>query len=261
VDVTVQDGLVGRMVDDRYLVESRIAEGGMATVYLAVDRRLDREVALKIMHTDLSDDEEYASRFVRDAARLSHPNIVQVFDQGADRTDGHDLLYLAMEYLPGRTLREVLAERGSLTPREASSVMVPLLDALAAAHRGGIVHRDVKPENVILTDDGRVKVADFGLARAATSTNATTGVLLGTVAYLAPELVTEGTADARSDVYAAGIRSPTSAWPRPSPRRSPETAAASSTAPPATSRPSSSAAASPTTGPTSTPPGSCCSSC
>ena len=204
MDATLQDPLVGRLLDDRYLVLELVARGGMATVYHALDRRLDRAVALKVMHSHLAGDAAFAARFDREAraaARLSHPNVVGVFDQGQDG----DLHFLAMEYLPGRTLRQVLVERGALTPKEALRVMDPVLDALAAAHRAGIVHRDVKPENVILTDDGRVKVADFGLARAATSTNATTGVLLGTVAYLAPELVTEGSADARSDVYAAGI--------------------------------------------------------
>ncbi|WP_088289364.1 Stk1 family PASTA domain-containing Ser/Thr kinase [Kineosporia sp. A_224] len=204
MDATLQDPLVGRLLDDRYLVLELVARGGMATVYHALDRRLDRAVALKVLHSHLAGDAAFAARFDREAraaARLSHPNVVGVFDQGQDG----DLHYLAMEYLPGRTLRQVLVERGALTPKEALRVMDPVLDALAAAHRAGIVHRDVKPENVILTDDGRVKVADFGLARAAASTNATTGVLLGTVAYLAPELVTEGTADARSDVYSAGI--------------------------------------------------------
>jgi beta-lactam-binding protein with PASTA domain/tRNA A-37 threonylcarbamoyl transferase component Bud32 len=204
VDTTVRDPLEGRLLDGRYSIQSKIARGGMATVYLAIDRRLGREVALKIMHHHLADDESFTSRFVREArsaARLSHPNVVQVYDQGSDG----DLLYLAMEYLPGRTLREVLIERGVLTPREALTVFEPILDALSAAHRAGIVHRDVKPENVILTDDGRVKVADFGLARGATASTATTGQLMGTVAYLAPELVTRGIADARSDVYASGI--------------------------------------------------------
>ncbi len=199
----MRDPLVGRRLDDRYEVVSRIARGGMATVYRAVDTRLDREVALKVMHAHLGDDPSFTSRFVREArsaARLSHPNVVQVFDQGNDA----DLLFLAMEYLAGRTLRQVLTERGALTPREAMSVLEPVLDALAAAHRAGIIHRDVKPENVILTDDGRIKVADFGLAKAITSAS-TTGVLMGTVAYLSPELVASGVADARSDVYAAGI--------------------------------------------------------
>jgi eukaryotic-like serine/threonine-protein kinase len=178
----------------------------MATVYLALDRRLDRDVALKVMHENLALDDEFVSRFVREAraaARLSHPNVVQVFDQGSDGR----VLYLAMEYLPGRTLRDVLGERGSLTARESVSVLEPVLGALAAAHRAGIVHRDVKPENVILTDDGRIKVADFGLARAITAPISSTagGELLGTVAYLSPELVSRGVADARADVYAAGI--------------------------------------------------------
>jgi len=194
------------VVDGRYLIKSRIARGGMATVYLALDRRLDREVALKVMHEHLAIDAEFVSRFVheaRAAARLSHPNVVQVYDQGSDTV----VLYLAMEYLPGRTLRDVLTERGALTPRESVSVLEPVLAALAAAHRAGIVHRDVKPENVILTDDGRIKVADFGLARAVTAPISTTATneLLGTVAYLAPELVSHGHADARADVYAAGI--------------------------------------------------------
>jgi beta-lactam-binding protein with PASTA domain len=204
VDATLQDPLVGRELDGRYLVRSRIAQGGMATVYLALDTRLDRDVALKVMHAHLAGDAQFTARFVREAraaARLSHPNVVQVYDQGAEG----DVLYLAMERLLGRTLREVLTERRVLTAREALTVLEPLLDALAAAHRLGIVHRDVKPENVILTDDGRVKVADFGLARAATTNTSTTGVLLGTVGYLSPELVARGAADARSDVYAAGI--------------------------------------------------------
>ncbi len=204
MDTTVRDPLVGRVLDERYEVGSRIARGGMATIYAALDRRLDRRIALKVMHPHLADDSEFVERFIREArsaARLSHPNVVQVFDQGSDG----DVLYLAMELLPGRTLREVITERGVLTPREALTVAEPVLDALAAAHRAGLVHRDVKPENVILTDDGRVKVADFGLARAISGGATQTAVLIGTVAYLAPELVARGRADARSDVYAAGI--------------------------------------------------------
>src|SRR6059058_852470 len=179
------DPLIGQLVDGRYAVEARIAVGGMATVYLALDRRLEREVALKVMHPHLADDPQFTARFIREAraaARLPHPGVVAVFDQGED----HGLLYLAMEHLVGRTLREVLDELGVLTPGEALDVLEPVLDALAAAHAAGIVHRDVKPENVLLTDDGRVKVADFGLARAAaasTDHTQTTGVLIGTVAY------------------------------------------------------------------------------
>ena len=198
------DPLIGRLVDGRYAVEARIAHGGMATVYLALDRRLDREVALKVMHGHLADDPQFTARFIREArsaARLSHPGVVAVFDQGED--DG--LLYLAMEYLQGRTLRRVLGELGVLTPGEALDVLEPVLDALGAAHAAGIVHRDVKPENVLLTDDGRVKVADFGLARAASSVASTSGMLMGTAAYLAPELIAHGLADARGDVYAVGV--------------------------------------------------------
>jgi serine/threonine protein kinase len=198
------DPLIGRLVDGRYAVEARIARGGMATVYLALDRRLEREVALKVMHAHLADDPQFTARFIREAraaARLPYPGVVAVFDQGED----HGLLYLAMEYLAGRTLREVLDELGVLTPGEALEVIEPILEALAAAHAAGIVHRDMKPENVILTDDGRVKVADFGLARAASASTATSGVLMGTAAYLAPELLARGVAGARVDVYAVGV--------------------------------------------------------
>jgi beta-lactam-binding protein with PASTA domain/tRNA A-37 threonylcarbamoyl transferase component Bud32 len=209
VDTTVADPLVGRVLEGRYAVQSRIARGGMATVYLAVDQRLDREVALKVMHADLAQDEDFLRRFIREArsaARLSHPGVVAVYDQGQD--DGS--WFLVMEYVPGRTLRDLLNERGRLSPRDALTLLDPVLDALAAAHWNGIIHRDIKPENVLLADDGRVKVADFGLARAVTTNTTSTSsqdskVLLGTVAYLAPEQVERGVADARSDVYAVGI--------------------------------------------------------
>ncbi|MFP5334666.1 MAG: Stk1 family PASTA domain-containing Ser/Thr kinase [Actinomycetes bacterium] len=202
----VSDPLVGRAVDGRYVVRSRIARGGMATVYVATDTRLDRDVALKVMHPHLADDEQFVARFhreARSAARLSHPGVVSVYDQGADG----DTVYLAMELVSGQTLRDLLTENGPLTPREALGVLEPVLDALGAAHRAGIVHRDVKPENVLLADDGRVKVADFGLARAASgaASSATQSMLIGTVAYLSPELVLRGVADSRSDVYAAGV--------------------------------------------------------
>jgi serine/threonine-protein kinase len=179
----------------------------MATVYLAVDRRLDRTIAIKVMHPQLAEDEEFVSRFIREAksaARLSHPNVVAVYDQGAD--DG--TVFLAMEHVAGRTLRDLMREKGRLSPRQTLEIMEPVLAALGAAHHAGIVHRDVKPENVLLADDGRIKVADFGLARAvtgATSHTSATGVLMGTVAYLSPEQVERGVADPRSDVYAAGI--------------------------------------------------------
>ncbi|MEV4090842.1 Stk1 family PASTA domain-containing Ser/Thr kinase [Streptosporangium saharense] len=205
MDTTLTDPLVGKLLDGRYRVESRIARGGMATVYLALDVRLDRTVAVKVMHRNLAEDPAFVRRFIGEAksvASLSHPNVVHVFDQG---TDGGNV-YLSMEYVPGRTLRDVLRERGRLPAREALEVMIPVLAALGAAHQAGMIHRDVKPENVLLADDGRVKVVDFGLARAIEATNQTrTGVMIGTIGYMSPEQVTAGSADARSDVYAAGI--------------------------------------------------------
>ncbi|MEV4178847.1 Stk1 family PASTA domain-containing Ser/Thr kinase [Nonomuraea sp. NPDC049709] len=205
MDTTTADPLVGRLLDGRYRIESRIARGGMATVYLALDIRLDRTVALKVMHRSLAEDPAFVRRFIGEAksvASLSHPNVVHVFDQGTD----NDVVYLSMEYVPGRTLRDILRERGRLPAREALEIMIPVLAALGAAHQAGLVHRDVKPENVLMTDDGRVKVVDFGLARAIEATNQTrTGVMIGTIGYMAPEQVTTGAADVRSDVYAAGI--------------------------------------------------------
>jgi serine/threonine protein kinase/beta-lactam-binding protein with PASTA domain len=197
--------VVGRLLDGRYRVLSRIADGGMATVYRATDERLDREVAVKIMHDNLVRDPAFRTRFLREAksaARLSHPHVVAVFDQGEDDGD----MFLTMEYVPGRTLRDVISDEGPLTPRAAFDLFDPILQAVAAAHHAGLIHRDIKPENVILREDGVVKVADFGLARAVTAatTNAS-GTLLGTVAYLSPEQVERGVADARSDVYATGL--------------------------------------------------------
>lgn len=205
VDTTVQDPLVGRTLDKRYRVESRIAVGGMATVYRAVDTRLDRVLALKVMHPGLAADTGFVERFIREAkavARLAHPNVVGVFDQGTDGT----YVYLAMEYVAGCTLRDVLRERGALQPRAALDILEPVLAALGAAHRAGLIHRDIKPENVLIGDDGRVKVADFGLVRAVdTQTSAHTGTVLGTVSYLAPEQIEHGKVDQRTDVYACGV--------------------------------------------------------
>ena len=196
--------MIGRLVDGRYQVRSRIARGGMATVYLATDLRLERRVALKVMHGHLADDSQYRARFIqeaRSAARLAHPNVVNVYDQGQDA----DTAYLVMEYLPGITLRDLLDEHRTLTTDQAFDIMEAVLSGLAAAHKNGIVHRDLKPENVLLADDGRIKIGDFGLARAATANTATGNALLGTIAYLSPELVTRGIADTRSDIYAVGI--------------------------------------------------------
>jgi serine/threonine-protein kinase len=198
------DPLIGRLVDGRYRVRARIARGGMATVYVATDLRLERRVALKVMHGHLSDDTVFQSRFIqeaRSAARLSDPHVVNVFDQGQDG----EMAYLVMEYLPGITLRELLREHRRLTVDQTLTIMDAILSGLAAAHRAGIVHRDVKPENVLLAEDGRIKIGDFGLARATTANTASGAQLMGTIAYLAPELVTRGTADARSDIYSLGI--------------------------------------------------------
>ncbi|MGP3535097.1 Stk1 family PASTA domain-containing Ser/Thr kinase [Microbacterium sp. RD1] len=198
------DPLIGRLVDGRYRVRARIARGGMATVYVATDLRLERRVALKVMHGHLSDDTVFQSRFIQEAraaARLADPHVVNVFDQGQDG----DMAYLVMEYLPGITLRELMRENRRLTIPQTITIMDAVLSGLAAAHRAGIVHRDVKPENVLLAEDGRIKIGDFGLARATTANTASGQMLMGTIAYLAPELVTRGTADARSDIYALGI--------------------------------------------------------
>ena len=205
------DPLVGRVLDGRYEITERLARGGMATVYRGVDTRLTRTVAVKIMHVGLGDDVEFARKFdheARAAARLSHPNVVSVFDQGADAVDGHVVRpYIVMEYVEGQTLRDVINAHAPLDPIAALDLLEPVVAALAAAHDAGLVHRDVKPENVLLGDRGRVKVADFGLAKAISSQTqtATQGLLIGTVSYLPPELVTSGHADARSDVYSAGV--------------------------------------------------------
>jgi serine/threonine-protein kinase len=215
----VEDHQFGRLLDGRYRIGVRIARGGMASVYEAVDLRLDRTVAVKIMHPGLGDstthdDDSFARRFVSEAkaaARISHPHVVAVFDQGRDESDG--TVYLVMEYVPGHTLRDTITKDAPMSPERALALLDPVLSALGAAHRAGLIHRDVKPENVLIATDphsgvSRVKVADFGLAKAVsadTQHTATNGVLIGTVSYLAPELVVEQRADARADVYAAGV--------------------------------------------------------
>jgi serine/threonine-protein kinase len=194
---------VGTLVGNRYQVHSRVARGGMSTVYLATDLRLDRDVALKVLHPHLATDNSFVQRLgseAKTAARLSHPHVVGVLDQGNDG----QLAYLVMEYISGHTLRDVLREHGALAPRLALAYLDAVVEGLGAAHAAGLVHRDVKPENVLLADDGRIKIGDFGLARAVTTTT-NTGTLLGTVAYISPELVNGEPADARSDIYSAGI--------------------------------------------------------
>ena len=167
--------MVGRLLDGRYRIGPRIARGGMASVYEATDIRLDRTVAVKVMHPGLGDDDEFAARFVREAraaARLSHPNVVAVYDQGDD--DG--TVFLAMELVDGHTLRDVIRKESPMPPARALALIEPVLSALAAAHRAGLIHRDVKPENVLIattTRASRVKVADFGLARRSAPTPST----------------------------------------------------------------------------------------
>jgi serine/threonine-protein kinase len=206
MDTTVADPLQGALLNGRYRIRGRIARGGMATVYQAVDERLERVVAVKVIRPVHAGDTHFLRRFDREAktiARLSHPNVVAVYDTG----EHEGLPYLVMEYVPGHTLRDELARRGRLPVSEVFTVGEAILSAVAAAHRAGLVHRDVKPENVLISDDGTVKVADFGLAQAveASSSEDADGQLMATVAYVAPELVTDGRADPRSDVYSAGI--------------------------------------------------------
>lgn len=202
----VGDPLVGHVFGDRYRLVEKLARGGMATVYRAIDTRLDRVVAVKVMHEGLGDDLDFARKFDREAraaAKLSHPNIVAVFDQGSE--GGRP--YIVMEYVEGRTLRQIIAKESPMAPEKALSYIEPVVKALAAAHDVGLVHCDVKPENVMVSDRGVVKVADFGLAKAVTgqTVTATSGLLIGTVSYIPPELVTSGRATSRSDVYSAGV--------------------------------------------------------
>lgn len=195
--------LIGSVIAERYRIDKFVAQGGMATVYLAEDLRLDRKVAVKIIHPHLATNSSFRDKFIREAkmaARLSHPNLVNVFDQGTDGSSA----YLVMEYVEGITLRNALDDFGALESIRALDLFEHLLSGLAAAHNAGVLHRDLKPENVLLANDGRIKIGDFGLARE-TDNHTATDSIVGTVAYLSPELVTRGIADARSDVYAAGI--------------------------------------------------------
>jgi len=195
----------GTLLDGRYRVGALIARGGMSMVYRGVDTRLDRPVAIKVMSPYYVSDPAFLSRFEREArlaASLGHSGVVAMYDQGRDG----DLVFLVMELVDGGTLRDLMRQRGSLSVAVTMSILEPLLAALGAAHAAGLVHRDVKPENVLISSQGAVKIADFGLVRAVTSQTMATGdVILGTVAYLSPEQVATGASDARSDVYATGI--------------------------------------------------------
>lgn len=200
---TLTDPLLGQILDDRYRIDDPVARGGMAMVYKGTDLRLGRVVALKIMHRHLLDDEGFVERFQREArsaAHLIHPNVVAVHDTGRDG----DAVYLVMEYLPNVTLRKELRHRGMLTPRQSLIVLDAILAGLEAVHGAGMIHRDLKPDNVLLGADGQIKLADFGLARAVSAAT-TTKTLMGTVGYVAPELVTRTGADGRTDLYTVGI--------------------------------------------------------
>jgi serine/threonine-protein kinase len=202
--------LTGEVIDGRYQLTRVVASGGMATIYAALDLRLDRQVAVKVMHPHLAQDEQFVTRFIREAkaaASLSHPNIVSVLDQGWNQ-GGVPCVFIVMELVEGATLRDYLHEQGALSVERALQIMSPVASALAAAHKLGIVHRDIKPENILVSKEGRIKIADFGLARGALLGNTMTAessVILGSVSYLSPEQVQRGVADARSDVYSLGI--------------------------------------------------------
>jgi serine/threonine protein kinase, bacterial len=199
------DPLIGALLDGRYRVEAMIATGGMSAVYRGLDVRLDRPVAIKVMESRYAGDQQFLARFQREAravARLKDSGLVSVYDQGLDGQHP----FLVMELVDGGTLRELLRERGPMPPHAVAAVMRPVLGGLAVAHRNGLVHRDVKPENVLISDDGDVKIADFGLVRAVAEAKITSdSVILGTAAYLSPEQVSSGNAGPRSDVYAAGV--------------------------------------------------------
>ncbi len=202
--------MTGEIIDGRYQLESLIASGGMASIYKAIDLRLDRPVAVKIMHPHLANDEEFVRRFIREAkatAAITHPNVVAIQDQGWN-TGGSPAVFIVMEFIDGFTLRDLLAQQGQLSTEDLLKYMTPVASALAQAHRLGITHRDLKPENILISKDGRIKIADFGLARGgglgATMT-VESSIILGSVSYLSPEQVQRGVSDSRSDIYALGI--------------------------------------------------------
>ena len=202
--------LTGELIDGRYQLIRHMASGGMATIYEGLDTRLDRKVAVKIMHPHLAQDEQFVERFIREAkasAALSHPNIVSVQDQGWNQ-NGTPAVFLVMELVEGHTLREYLNEQGALSVASGIQFLLPVLSALSAAHKLGIVHRDIKPDNILISKEGRIKIADFGLAKGpllGTTVTAESSIVLGSVSYLSPEQVQRGIADARSDVYSAAI--------------------------------------------------------
>lgn len=214
------DPLLATVIDGRYRIEARLARGGMASVYRGIDTRLQRPVALKLIHSHLAEQPDFAQRFIREAqaaAALSNPHIVSIYDQGIYHSSEGERAYLVMELINGPDLRSELSAHGSFTLRDSLEITRQVLTALAVAHEAGIVHRDVKPENILLSESishkhvlsppsYTAKVADFGLARAVSDVTSThSGQMLGTVAYTAPEIVTRGRADQRADLYALGV--------------------------------------------------------
>ena len=202
--MTSQTLPIGSVLSERYRIDAFLAEGGMALVYRAHDLRLERDVALKIVKDEFANSPDYLDAFINEAklaARVNHPNLVNVFDQGVDG----DFDYLVMELVVGKTLREIMSKFIKIEPSRALDVVASVLAGLSALHRAGIVHRDVKPENIILANDGRIKVTDFGLARPTAETKTAGTPLLGTVAYIAPEVLRGEQLDSRSDLYSVGV--------------------------------------------------------
>src|ERR671919_2796399 len=202
--MAVSDTLIGTLFDGRYRILRRIGSGGMADVYLAEDQELGRNVAIKILNDRHAGDEQFVERFRREAknaASLSHPNIVSIYDRG----EAEGTYYIAMEHLDGRTLKELIVARGPAPPKIAIEYVRQILAALRFAHRKGIVHRDIKPHNVLVDSEGRVKVTDFGIARAGASQMTETGSIIGTAQYLSPEQARGAPVDQTSDVYSVGI--------------------------------------------------------
>ena len=202
--MTTSDTLIDQLYDGRYLIVRKLGAGGMANVYLAEDQELGRRVAIKILDDRHTNDDQFVERFRREAqhaAGLSHPNVVSVFDRG--EADGSH--YIAMEYIEGRTLKDLIVSRGPSPIPIAIDYTRQILSALRFAHRNGIIHRDIKPHNVIVDTEGRVKVADFGIARAGTSQMTEAGSIIGTAQYLSPEQARGAPVDQTSDIYSVGI--------------------------------------------------------